>query len=105
LKDYIDNERRILRGINVPIAQRAGALLEHCIARGSLHFRSHIDVDPEFGLRHVEAMLALRETYRDIVDMQFVVFPQTGMLIRPGTVDLMDKALEMGVETVGGLDP
>jgi cytosine deaminase len=105
LKDLIANERRVLREISVPIAKRAGGLLENCIARGSLHIRSHIDVDPEIGLRHVEALLALRETYRDVVEMQFVVFPQTGMLIQPGTVELMERALEMGVETVGGLDP
>jgi cytosine deaminase len=105
LKNLIANERRVLREINVPIAKRAGGLLENCIARGSLHIRSHIDVDPEIGLRHVEALLALRETYRDVVEMQFVVFPQTGMLIQPGTVELMERALEMGVETVGGLDP
>lgn len=105
LRDYIDNERRVLREINVPILKRSGALLEHCIAMGSLYFRSHIDVDPEFGLRHVEAMMALREAYRDTCDMQFVVFPQTGMLTRPGTVEIMRQALEMGVETVGGLDP
>ena len=55
--------------------------------------RSHIDVDPEIGLRHVESLLALREAYRDVVAMQFVVFPQTGMLIQPGTVELMERAL------------
>jgi cytosine deaminase len=105
LEDYIENERRILREVTVPISRRAGGLLENCIAKGTLHFRSHIDIDPEFGLTHVEAMLALRERYRDIVEMQFVVFPQTGLLIRPGTAELMEKALELGVETVGGLDP
>src|SRR5262249_51295017 len=105
LKDLIANERRVLREINVPIAKRAGALLETCIARGSLHIRSHIDVDPEIGLSHVEAMLALREAYRDVVGLQFVAFPQTGSLIQPGTVEVMERALEMGVETVGGLDP
>ena len=94
LKDYIANERRVLREIDVPIEKRAGALLENCIARGSLYMRSHIDVAPDIGLRHVEAMLALREAYRDVIDMQFVVFPQTGMLIQPGTVALMDRALD-----------
>ena len=105
LRDYIDNERRILHGLDVPIAARAGKLIENCIARGSLHFRCHIDVDPEFGVSHVEAMLALREVYRDIITMDFVVFPQTGMLIRPGTVAIMEEALKLGVENVGGLDP
>jgi cytosine deaminase len=105
LRDYIDNERRILRDLDVPIAVRAGKLIENCIARGSLHFRCHIDVDPEFGVSHVEAMLALRETYRDVITMDFVAFPQTGMLIRPGTLDVMEEALKLGVEHVGGLDP
>jgi cytosine deaminase len=36
--DRIANEQRLLPGIDVPIAERAGPLIEHCIARGSLHF-------------------------------------------------------------------
>ncbi|MBL9046566.1 MAG: amidohydrolase family protein, partial [Tabrizicola sp.] len=43
--------------------------------------------------------------WRDRIDMQFVAFPQTGLLCRPGTADLMREAMRMGVETVGGLDP
>lgn len=105
LRDYIDNERRILRGLDVPIAARAGKLIENCIAKGALHFRCHVDVDPEFGVSHVEAMLALRETYRGIITMEFVAFPQTGLLIRPGTLAVMEEALKLGVEHVGGLDP
>ena len=60
-------------------------LLEHCIAQGSLHVRSHIDVAPDIGVKHVEAMLELRAAYGDVVDMQFVAFPQTGLLMAPGT--------------------
>ena len=105
IKSMISNERAILRETKVPIERRAGELVEQMVANGSLAIRSHIDIDPEFGLRHVEAMLRVRETYRDVVDMQFVAFPQTGMLIQPGTVELMEEALKLGVETVGGLDP
>jgi cytosine deaminase len=96
LKDYIANERRILREVTAPIAQRAGALLENCIARGSLTMRCHVDIDPEFGLRHVEAMQQLRETYRDLIDLQLVVFPQTGLISRPGTAELMREAMALG---------
>lgn len=103
--DRIANEQTLLAGVDTPIAQRAGPLIEHCVARGSLHVRSHVDAQTAFGIRHVEAMLALRETYRDVVDLQFVTFPQAGMLIRPGTSDLMRTALEMGVDVVGGIDP
>jgi cytosine deaminase len=103
--DRIANEQRLLPGIDVPIAERAGPLIEHCIARGSLCFRSHVDAQTAFGIRHVEAMLALRETYRHVIDLQFVAFPQAGMLISPGTSDLMRAALELGVDVVGGIDP
>jgi cytosine deaminase len=103
--DRITNEQRLLKDFAVPIAQRAGPLIEHCIARGSLHFRSHVDVQLEWGLRHVEAMLALRERYRGVIDLQLVAFPQGGMLIRPGTVELMHQAIEMGADVVGGIDP
>jgi cytosine deaminase len=105
LKDYISNERRILREVTAPIAERAGALLENCIARGSLTMRCHVDIDPEFGLRHVEAMQQLRERYKDLIDLQLVVFPQTGLISRPGTAELMREAVALGVENVGGLDP
>jgi len=105
LKDMIANERAILKSVKTPIAKRAGALLRHLIAQGSLAVRSHIDVGPDVGLAHVEAMLELREAYRHLVDLQFVAFPQTGLLIAPGTEALLDRALAMGVETVGGLDP
>ena len=105
LKDYITNERRVLREVQSPIAERAGALLENCIARGSLPMRCHVDIDPDFGLRHVEAMQQLRERYRDLIDLQLVVFPQTGLISRPGTAELMREAMALGVENVGGLDP
>ncbi|HVJ41800.1 MAG TPA: amidohydrolase family protein [Dongiaceae bacterium] len=105
LKDYISNERRILREIKEPVGSRAAALLEHCLALGSLKMRSHIDIDPEIGLHHAEALLELRERYRNLVDLDFVAFPQSGLLHAPGTAELMEQAIEMGVETIGGLDP
>ncbi len=105
LAGFIANERRVLAGLDVPIGKRAGALLRSMIAGGSLHVRSHIDIAPDVGLRHVEAMLALREDFRGAADLQLVAFPQTGLLTVPGTAELMEAALKLGVETVGGLDP
>jgi len=89
----------------MPIAERAGPLIEHCIARGSLYIRSHVDAQTLLGRRHIEDMLALRQRYAHLVDLQFVSFPQGGMLIAPGTTALMEQALEMGVDIVGGIDP
>lgn len=105
LKARITNERQILRELQSPIAERAGALLEQCIARGSLTLRCHVDADPELGIEHVQAMLALRERYADLVDIEFVTFPQVGLVNRPGVEDLMRESLALGVEVVGGLDP
>ena len=103
--ERINNEQVFLKTFDVPVAERAGPLIEHCIARGSLYFRSHVDAQTVFGLRHIEAMLELRERYRHLIELQFVAFPQGGMLVAPGTTDLMRAALELGVEIVGGIDP
>ena len=105
IPDYIANERRLLKVLDSPISVRSAKLLENCIAHGSLHVRSHIDVAPDIGLSHVEAMLALRERYKDLCDLDFVAFPQMGILSSPGTRELMEEALKLGVETVGGIDP
>jgi cytosine deaminase len=101
----ITNEHTVLRDVQVPVAQRAGPLIEHCIARGSLYFRSHVDCQTVWGLRHVEDMLAVRERYKHLVDLQLVAFPQGGLLMAPGTLDLMKAALDLGVDVVGGIDP
>lgn len=105
IPEYIANERRVLAEVTTPIAVRSARLLEHMIANGALTIRSHVDVAPDISLAHIEAMLALKERYSGIADLQLVAFPQTGLLIRPGTAELMEEALKLGVETVGGLDP
>lgn len=105
LRDYIENERRVLSANTTPPEERAGRLLAQMLAFGTTAVRSHIDVAPDMGLTHVEAMMRLRETWSDRVDLQFVAFPQQGLLCRPGTTDLIRTAIGMGVETVGGLDP
>ncbi len=37
--------------------------------------------------------------------IDIVAFPQSGLLVRPGTLALLEQALRLGAETVGGLDP
>lgn len=46
LRDYIDNERRVLAAQTTPISVRAGRLLERMLAYGTTAIRSHIDVAP-----------------------------------------------------------
>ena len=105
LSQRIANERSLLCSIETPIEERASALIRECIAHGSLHFRCHVDVDAQLGSRHLEAMQRVRERFGDLIDMEFVAFPQTGLLRDPGTVEALEQALCMGAENVGGLDP
>ncbi|MBZ9854158.1 amidohydrolase family protein [Mesorhizobium sp. CA13] len=88
-----------------PMAERAKNQLELCIGNGSLALRSHVMVDGSVGLRHMETILAVRETYRERIDIQIVAFPQSGILSSPGTPELLDEALRLGCDLVGGLDP
>jgi len=88
-----------------PMAERAQNQLELCIGHGSLAMRSHVMVDGSVGLKHLEVILAVREKYRERIDIQLVAFPQSGILSSPGTPELLDEALKLGCDLVGGLDP
>lgn len=88
-----------------PLAERARAHLELCLAKGSTRIRSHVMVDGAVRLSHVEALLETRAAHAGLVDLQLVAFPQNGILTDPGTADLLDEALAMGCDLIGGLDP
>ncbi|WP_405138587.1 amidohydrolase [Nocardia sp. NBC_01388] len=91
--------------LGLPSADYAANLLGAMISGGTAHVRSHIDIDPEVGLRGVDAVRAAAARYSDRVDVQLVAFPQGGLLTRPGTDKLLEAALADGVEVIGGLDP
>lgn len=105
LIDLIENERRMKRALGIDPQRQSAAQIERSVANGTTHIRTHVDIDTEYGLAGLEGVLASRERYRDIVDIEIVAFPQSGMLIRPGTVELMDRAMREGADVVGGLDP
>lgn len=105
LASLVDNERAVRGQLGAPIADRAGALLDRYIERGVLHVRSHVDVDTDTGL---DAIIGVRSAASDregIVDVEIVAFPQSGMLIRPGTAQLLGDAVDAGAHLVGGIDP
>lgn len=84
------------------VAQRAGRLVEMASAHGTTLIRTHVDVDTIVGLTGLEALLGVREAYRGRVDLQIVAFPQEG-LEQEGAVSLLEDALEMGADAVGGI--
>jgi len=84
------------------ILERTRKLVTWSIARGTLAIRSHVDVsDPT--LINVEALLQLREEMKEYVDIQLVAFPQDGVFRSPGTEERLKRALDMGVDVVGGI--
>lgn len=72
------------------------------VSQGVQHIRTHIDVtDPKFTA--LQAMLELKSDLKDIVDIQIVAFPQEGMYTYKGGRDLVEEALKMGADVVGGI--
>ncbi|TPQ52052.1 cytosine deaminase [Prosthecomicrobium hirschii] len=105
LIDKIDNERRLKKLINIDPARQSARQVVQSSRMGSTAIRSHVDVDTEIGLWGMEGVLQTRADYADIMDIDIVAFPQSGLMIRPGTADLLDQAMKMGADVVGGLDP
>ncbi len=84
------------------VVERALRYCDLAVAQGLLAIRSHVDIsDPR--LVTVEGLLAVREAVKDYIDLQLVAFPQDGYFRAPGAVDSLNRALDMGVEIVGGI--
>ena len=88
-----------------PMDVRARNQLDLCIGHGSTQMRSHVMVDGSVGLKSLETILRVREEYKGLIDIQLVAFPQSGILASPGTPQLLDEAIGLGANLVGGLDP
>ena len=84
------------------IKARARELCRWAIARGTLAIRSHVDVSDD-SLLAVNALLEIREEIRPYIDLQLVAFPQDGYFRHRGSVANMERALDMGVDVVGGI--
>jgi cytosine deaminase len=105
LIDKIENERTVRKSLPIDPRQQSERQARLSVSHGTTFIRSHVDVDTECGVSGIEGVMATRDALADIVDIDLVAFPQSGMLMRPGTVELLEQALRLGAETVGGLDP
>lgn len=103
--DRIVNERRLKRELKLDARLQAERQLAAVLPYGTTHVRSHVDVDPEVGLSSIEGVLAAREAFSGKVDVEIVAFPQSGWLVWPGVAELMQEALKLGADVVGGIDP
>src|SRR5262245_38362775 len=105
VRDRIEHERRLRRELDLTPDVQAERLAHQAISRGTVHIRTHVDIDTEIGLRNFEAGVAARGRRRDAVTVQIVAFPQSGVVTRPGTADLLERATRDGAELIGGIDP
>ncbi|PUX09440.1 cytosine deaminase [Cronobacter malonaticus] len=82
--------------------RRAHATIGMLRDHGIQHVRTHVDVtDPT--LAALKAMLEVKEEARHLIDLQIVAFPQEGIESFPQGRALMEQAVEMGADVVGGI--
>lgn len=84
------------------IKDRARELCHWSIARGCLAIRSHIDITDD-SLLAVDALIELREEMAPWIDLQYVAFPQSGFYRYPNSRENLIRALDKGVDVVGGI--
>ncbi|GGK61875.1 amidohydrolase family protein [Nocardia camponoti] len=101
----IMNDRENWRSAGRSVADRASFTLAVAVANGATRIRTHAQVDADSKLEKFEGVLAARERYADVCDVQIVAFPQVGILLEPGVVDLLDASLRAGADLIGGIDP
>ncbi|AKM32370.1 cytosine deaminase [Pandoraea faecigallinarum] len=88
-----------------PMAQRADALMRQTVSFGTVSMRCHVDVDASTGLTHLNEVMAMRDKWREWLDIELVAFPQAGVMSCPGTAEVLEDAVRAGVQVIGGIDP
>jgi cytosine deaminase len=84
------------------VRDRALAYCDWAVSMGLLAIRSHVDVCDD-RLLAVEALLEVRRTVAPYIDLQLVAFPQDGLYRSRGARDNVIRALDLGIEVVGGI--
>lgn len=105
LIDKITREREVLRVKALSPAEQSARLLRHMAARGTTHCRTHVDIGPEIGLAQFEGVRATAAALPHLCTVQIVAFPQTGVMVAPGTLALLEQAVKEGAPVLGGIDP
>ena len=84
------------------VYERACRTLTKAVSHGTMHMRTHLEVDPVIGLISLEGVLAAIDKFKWAIDVEICVFPQEGLTNNPGTEELMVAAMKKGARTVGG---
>jgi cytosine deaminase len=84
------------------VAERALRYCDLAVSQGLLAVRSHVDVCDD-RLLAVEALLEVRKRVKPYLDLQLVAFPQDGYFRSPSAAQNLERAIDLGVEVVGGI--
>ena len=84
------------------VAERALRYCDLAVSQGLLAVRSHVDVCDD-RLLAVEALLEVKKRVKPYLDLQLVAFPQDGYFRSPSAAQNLERALDLGVEVVGGI--
>ena len=84
------------------MVDRALRYCDWAVSMGLLAIRTHVDTTPDH-LRGVEAMLEVKSRVAPYLDLQLVAFPQDGLYRTPTGRQNVVRALDMGVDVVGGI--
>lgn len=84
------------------LVKRALQYCDWAVAKGLLAIRTHVDVC-DARLLAVDALLDVKKRVAPYIDLQLVAFPQDGVLRSPGALENLKRALDQGVDVVGGI--
>src|SRR4051794_18563640 len=98
--DRIEAERKVRAERTVSETETGANLVKQIVASGTLHMRCHVDIDNQLRLRNLQAILEVRERFRDLVTIEIVAFPQSGIARSPGTAKLLEEAIAQGAGLV-----
>jgi cytosine/creatinine deaminase len=84
------------------LVERALTYCDWAVAKGLLAIRTHVDICDD-RLLAVEALLEVKRQVAPYLDMQLVAFPQDGLLRSPNALVNLKRALDLGVDVIGGI--
>jgi len=84
------------------LRRRALAYCDLAVSQGLLAIRSHVDVSDD-ALMGAEVLVEVKKQVAPYLDLQLVAFPQMGYFSKPSLAENLRRALDLGVDVVGGI--
>ena len=84
------------------VRKRSQEILDMLLRHGTTFIRAEPDTDPLAHTTATKVALDLKKDYKEFADIQVVAFAQEGLVKSPGAYDILDEAMKMGSDVVGG---